>query len=67
MSGKAVKWVGLQILNTFDSIEIHRRRWVIQRFFKKIDELPIDKRSLWLMENDRKVNRTIEDLLELTL
>lgn len=66
-SGIAVKWVGLQILNAFDSLEMRRRRWIIQKILKKIEKIPADKRAAWLLKNERKMNRVFEDLLELSL
>jgi hypothetical protein len=62
-----VKWVGLQILDAFDSLEICRRRWVIRRFLKQIEGVAPDKRGAWLALKQHKVDRATEDLLELTL
>lgn len=67
MSGKAVKWVGMQILNSFVPLEIRRRRWVIHRFIKRLGEVPVDKRAEWVTKKEHKAVRVVEDILELTM
>lgn len=66
LSGKGVKWVGLQILDAVSFVEMRRRVWIIGRMSKRIDKMAPDKRTIWLLKNERKVNRTIEDLFELS-
>ena len=66
-SGKVVKWVGLRLLDGYAFMEIRRRRWVIKRFVKQIEDVSKDERAEWLVKRERKVNRTMDDLLELSL
>jgi len=66
-SGKAIKWMGLQTLKGFRVIEIIRRRWVIERLVKEMGKLDADGWEQWLVKKERKVRRTAEDLLELSL
>lgn len=65
-SGKFVKWTGIKILNAVGSLEMRRRRWVIRRFLKRIQDISLDDRGVWLMKKKRKVDHAIEDLLELS-
>jgi len=66
VSGKVVKWVGLRLLDGYAFMEIRRRRWVIKRFVKRIEDVSKDERAEWLVKRERKVNRTMDDLLELS-
>ncbi|KIM88952.1 hypothetical protein PILCRDRAFT_245791 [Piloderma croceum F 1598] len=66
LSGKAVKWVGLKILNSLGTLEICRRRWLIRRLVNQAGRIPEDRLVTWLMTRSRAVTRTIEDLLELS-
>jgi hypothetical protein len=66
LSGKAIKWVGMQILNGIVPLEIRRRRWVIRKLVRHMDAIPAGDRATWVLRNERKISRTIENLLELS-
>jgi hypothetical protein len=66
LSGKAAKWVGIQILNAFVPLEICRRRWVIRRLLKRIEKIPIEECAGWLVREERNITHAVEDLLELS-
>jgi hypothetical protein len=65
LSGKAVKWTGLQILQSLNTLEIHRRRWVIRRLLNRAKKVPVHEFAGWLVKEEKNINRTIEDILEL--
>lgn len=65
-SGKAVKWVGEQMLDAFILLEIPRRRRIINDLVSQLKNIHVQDRSKWIFERKRKINRAIEDLLELT-
>lgn len=64
LSGKGIKWVGIQMLNVIVPLEMRRRRQVIRKFIKRMAELPVEKRAIWLIRRARKVTYILEDLLE---
>lgn len=66
LSGKVVKWVGIQMLSSVVPLEIRRRRRIIHRLVTKIDELPVDERAMWMSKRTVKIKRAIEDLIELS-
>jgi hypothetical protein len=66
VSGKAVKWVGLQILKGIGVIKIVRRRWMITRLVREMGKLDADGWEVWLLTKEKKVRRAAEDLLELS-
>lgn len=66
VSGKAVRWVGSQILSSISSIEIRRRRWLIQKLITKIERLPTPERAKVMLENQTQLKRAIDDLVELS-
>jgi hypothetical protein len=66
LSGKGVKWVGLKILDALSEVEMRRRRRLIPKLVKHIGHLPADQRTEWMVNNQRQMNRTIEDILELS-
>lgn len=47
-------------------MEIRRRRWVIRRLLKRLQRIALDARGVWLMKKKQKIDRAIEDLLELS-
>jgi hypothetical protein len=66
LSGKAVKWVGVRMLDMFVPLEISRRRRVIIGLVKQLEKIPDQDRSRWILKKERSINRAVEDLLELT-
>ena len=66
LSGRAIKWFGMQILDGLVPLEICRRRRAIRKLVKKIAQIPDTERAQWLIANETKVNRSLEDLLELS-
>lgn len=66
LSGKVVKWVGLQILEGLNAVEILRRQWVIHRLVKRMGGIPADQRAEWIVKREEKINRKVDDLLELS-
>lgn len=66
LSGKVVKWVGMQILNGIVPLEIYRRRRAIHELVRQMDVIPVADRAAWVVRNERKVSRAIENLLELS-
>lgn len=66
VGGKAVRWVGYQILNSISSIEIRRRRWLIRKLVTKIERLPTPERAKIMVENQTQLKRAIDDLIELS-
>ena len=66
LSGRAIKWVGMQILDGLVPLEIRRRRWAIRKLVKQIANIPDAERAQWLVANETRVNRSLEDLLELS-
>lgn len=67
LSGKGIKWVGIQMLNVILPLEMRRRRRVIRKFIERMVELPVEKRAIWLIKRAPKVTRILEDLLEFSL
>jgi hypothetical protein len=67
LSGKVIKWAGMQILNGFVPLEIHRQRWVIRGLVKRMDAIPVADLAVWLVKNEWKISHVIENLLELSL
>ena len=66
LSGKAAKWLGLQILSGFATVQIYRRQWVIHRLAKQMKNMPCERRTEWIVNLERDINRKIDDLLELS-
>lgn len=66
LSGKGVKWVGLKMPDVIAELEIRRRRRLISKLVKRIRNLPADQRIEWMVKNQSQMNRTIEDVLELS-
>lgn len=66
LSGKGVKWVGLKMLDVIAELEIRKRRRLISKLVKRIRNLPADQRIEWMVKNQSQMNRTIEDVLELS-
>jgi len=66
LSGKGIKWLGLQILKGVGVIEIARRRWVITRLVSEMGKLDANGWENWLLAKEQKVRRAAEDLLELS-
>jgi hypothetical protein len=66
LSGKVVKWVGMQMLKAFTSIEIYRRRWIIGKLVKEMGKMDLSRRGDWLVEKQREINRAVDDMLELS-
>jgi len=66
LTGKGVKWVGLQILKGIGVVEIARRRWMITRLVSEMDRLDANSWERWLLTKENKVRRAAEDLLELS-
>jgi hypothetical protein len=66
ISGRAVKWVGMQILDAFVPLEICRRRWVIRRLVKRIKTIPIEECAEWLVRKEPKIMQAVDNLLELS-
>ena len=54
------------MLDAFAGVELRRRRWMISRLVKKIDEISADDRTRWIAKKQHQINRTIQDLLELS-
>ena len=65
-SGKVVKWLGVQMLGAISQLVIFKRRRVIKMLIKKIETIPEIQRSEWVLEKEGKINRAVEELLELT-
>lgn len=66
LSGRAVKWVGMQMLDALVPLEVCRRRRVIRKLVKQIANIPKARRAEWLIVHEKRVNRSLEDLLELS-
>lgn len=66
LSGRAIKWVGMQMLDGLVPLEIRRRRRAIRKLVKQIAKIPEAERGAWLVANEKRVNRSLEDLLELS-
>jgi hypothetical protein len=66
-SGKVVKWFGVQMLGAISQLVIFRRRRVIKMLIKRIETIPRLQRSEWVLKNEGKINRAVEELLELTM
>jgi hypothetical protein len=56
----------VQILGAISQLVIFRRRRVIKMLIKKIETIPRVQRSEWVLEKEGKINRAVEELLELT-
>ncbi|KIM79891.1 hypothetical protein PILCRDRAFT_10061 [Piloderma croceum F 1598] len=67
LSGKGVKWIGLKMLDVIAAVAIRRRRHLIPKLVKRIRNLPADQRTEWMVKNQPQMNRTIQDVLELSL
>lgn len=66
LSGRGVKWVGLQILKGIEGVEIARRRWMITKLVNEMDGLGVNGWEKWLLTKEKKLRRAAEDLLELS-
>jgi hypothetical protein len=66
LSGKAIEWVGLQMLNAVEPLVIFNRRRAISGLIKRFKDVHGQDRAKWMFKRERKINRTVEDLLELT-
>lgn len=66
LSGKAVKWVGVQMLDVIEPLVIFRRRRIIHGLIKQLKTVPVQDCSEWLFKRKRTLNRAVEDLLELS-
>lgn len=66
LSGKAVKWVGVQALSVIELLAISRRRQVISDLIKQLEKVALQDRSEWIFKRARAINRAVEDLLELS-
>ena len=67
LSGKTVKWVGVQILNAVDPVVIIVRRRYIHRLIKRIRQISVEKRADWMVKRELTILRAVEDLLELSM
>jgi hypothetical protein len=67
LSGRAVKWTGVRILDGLESLAIFRRRRVINGFIKKLETIRDQDRTKWILKRERTVKRASEDLLELSM
>jgi hypothetical protein len=66
LSGKAIKGTGNKILNVIEAVAIRRRQHSIKRLATQMEALEPDEWANWLVRNERKLNRAIADLLELS-
>jgi hypothetical protein len=66
LTGKAIKWLGIQILNAVEPLVIFSRRRAIGGVIKQLKNVHGQDRANWILQRERKINRTVEDLLELT-
>jgi len=57
----------MQILAAVEPMVIFRRRRVISGVIKQLERIPDQNRSQWIFKRERKINRVVEDLLELTM
>jgi hypothetical protein len=67
LSGKGIKWVGIQILKGVGVVEMNRRRWVIGRLVKEIGRVDASRSGDWLVDRRKAVNHAVNDILELSL
>jgi hypothetical protein len=56
----------MQMLNTIEPLIIFRRRRAISSLIKQLEKIPKQDSSAWIFKKERKLNRAVEDLLELT-
>ena len=66
LSRKGVKWVGLKMLDAIAKVERCRQQRLIFELVKWIRNLPVDQHTEWMAKNLPQMNRTIEDILELS-
>lgn len=67
LSGKAVKWLGVRILDLIvEPLVISRRRQVIKGLVKQLKMIPSQDRAEWMLKRGRTISRAVEDLLELS-
>jgi hypothetical protein len=67
VGGKAVKWIGLQILNSMDMLVRRQRKYTIRRFIQKMGVISNHNRAVWIVREEKKINHIVEDLLELSM
>lgn len=67
LSGKAFKWLGVQILNgVVGRLVVFCRRHIINGLINPLKPAPCQDRAQWLLKRERTVSRVVEDLLELS-
>jgi len=54
------------MLDAFVKVEIRRRRRLIPKLVTRIGNIPADERTEWMAKNQLQMNRTMEDILELS-
>jgi hypothetical protein len=65
-SGKGIYWVGKKMLDVVMPLEICRRVWMMKRFVKSVEQCSLEdrfKESLW---KQKKIDRILDDILELS-
>ena len=66
LSGKAIKWIGEQLLDMFSPLEIRRRIWVDKRLIKRMERLSLNEAKRLLSRKWKPILRLANDLLELS-
>src|ERR1700684_2057592 len=66
LSGKFVKWIGLQMLDAVEPLVISSRRRTIRGLVKELQKISDQDRSKLVIRRERTISRAVEDLLELS-
>jgi hypothetical protein len=64
LSGKAVKWTGVNVLKVVGAAETFRRRRFINQLAAEVEALDPDDLANWLVQKEQNLNHAIADILE---
>lgn len=65
--GRFVEWAGERIVAGLVQLDIHRRKWMIQRLVNRLDRtVEVADRSVFLQRRGEDLHRASKDLLELS-
>jgi hypothetical protein len=61
-----MKWLGKKLLSSLMAVESRRLVWSAGRMLRSMDKVPGDELQSWMVARQQKIDRLLDDLLELT-
>jgi hypothetical protein len=61
-----MKWIGKKMLSGLIAVESRRLVWSAGRMLHSMDKVPGDELQSWVVSRQQKIDRLLDDLLELT-